>query len=357
LVLTVGITVSFFLFAVIRDSVENVARLRFEREAKDANSIIEGRLRSYSDVLYALRALFASEDPVDRLRFHRFVESVDLKHRYPGFTALNYAAYVSARDRERFEERVRRDTSLDPRGYPQFAIKPAGERSEYYVLVYLEPMAGYEFALGLDVAASPVAADPGKVAATIHSGRDSGKLMASGQPLRVKRTTEANSKEAVFLAMRLAVYRKGMPIDTVEQRRTAYLGSVGSGFDVENLMREALNEEMVRYTRIRLHDVGSADDERNSDSSERKQLLFDSDQLTKGFPAQSAVDASSSFVHVLPVEIANRLWEFQYTAPKDAIMSRLDTLWPSWVLAGGVLSSLLLFGVLYSLSLSRGRAL
>src|SRR6266705_3373433 len=296
LVLAVGIPASFFLFSLLKDSVENIAQLRFEREAKDANSIIEGRLRSYSDVLYALRALFASEDPVDRLRFHRFVESVDLKHRYPGFTALNYAAYVTARDRKHFEERVRSDTSLDPRGYPQFAIKPPGERSEYYVLVYLEPMTGYEFALGLDVAASPVAADPEKVAATIHSGRDSGKLIASGQPLRVKRT-DANSKDAVFLAMRLAVYRKGMPIDTVEQRRSAYLGSVGSGFDVENLMKEALNEEMLRYTQIRLYDIGSADDERNSDSSKRRQLLFNSDQLTKGSLAQSAIVVSSSFVH------------------------------------------------------------
>src|SRR5882757_7216284 len=78
LVLAAGIAASFFLSTVIRDSVENVARLRFEREAKDANSIIEGRLRSYSDVLYALRAMFASEDPVDRLRFRRFVESLDL---------------------------------------------------------------------------------------------------------------------------------------------------------------------------------------------------------------------------------------------------------------------------------------
>src|SRR3977135_961541 len=83
LVLTVGTTASFFLFAVIRDSVEDVARLRFEREAKDANSIIEGRLRSYSDVLYALRALFASEDPVNRLRFHRFVQHIDPKQSAP----------------------------------------------------------------------------------------------------------------------------------------------------------------------------------------------------------------------------------------------------------------------------------
>src|SRR5882672_4007945 len=252
LVLTVGITASFFLFAVIRDSVENVARLRFEREAKDANSIIEGHLRSYSDVLYALRAMFASEDQVDRLRFHRFVESLDLKQRYPGFISLNYAKYVAARDRKRFEESVRRDTSFDPRGYPRFVIKPPGERSEYYVLVYLEPMAGYEFAFGLDVGAT-LLADPEKVIAAIHSQRDSGKLIASGQALRVKR-----AKEVIYLAMRLAVYGKGMPVGTVEQRRIAYLGSVGSAFDVEHLIREALNVEMLQHMRIRLYDAGSA---------------------------------------------------------------------------------------------------
>ena len=213
--LVVGITASFFLFALIRDSVEDVARLRFEREAKDASGIIEDRLRSYGDVLSALRALFASEGHVDRLRFHLFVESLNLKNRYPGFISLNYAAYVPARDRKRFEEAVRRDTSLDPRGYPKFAIKPPGERSEYYVVVYLEPLADYEFAFGLDLAATPLSPTPEKIAAAIRSGRDNGNLTSSAQPLRVKR-----AKDAIYLAMRLAVYGKGMPIDTMEDRKS-----------------------------------------------------------------------------------------------------------------------------------------
>src|SRR6266853_2688410 len=178
LVMAAGITVSFFLFALIQNSVENLARLRFEREAKDASSIIEGRLRSYVDVLYALRALFASEDPVDRLRFHRFVESFDLRNRYPGFDVLNYAAHVAAQDKKRFEEAVRRDTSLNPRGYPQFAIKPPGERPEYYVVVYMEPIAGYESSLGVDIGVSPMAANPEKVGETIYLQRDTGKLIA-----------------------------------------------------------------------------------------------------------------------------------------------------------------------------------
>src|SRR6266480_2828331 len=114
---------------------------------------------------------------------------------------------------------------------------------------------------------------------------------------------------------------------------------------------------MLRYMQIKLYDAGSAAGIRHSES-DGKRLLFDSGQPTRGSPAQSAIgDSNSVFVHVLPIEIASRLWEFHYTAPKEAILGRLDSLWPAWVLAGGVLSSLLLFGVLHSLSLSRGRAL
>ncbi len=147
-----------------------------------------------------------------------------------------------------------------------------------------------------------------------------------------------------------------MPVDTVEQRRTAYLGSVGAGFDVESLMREALNEEMLKNMRIRLYDTGSAD-QRDSDSAKTRQLLFDSEQLTKGYATQSAANASdSAFVHVLPIEIASRVWEFQYSAPKNAIIDRVNRLLPSMVLAGGLLSSLFLFGMFYSLASSRRRA-
>src|SRR6266849_4532388 len=306
IVLAVGIPASFLLFTVIRDAVERVARLRFERQASDAHAIIENRLHPYGALLYGLRALFASEGPVTRLRFHRYVASLDLKHRYPGFDAVNFATHVLAKDKKRFEESVRRDTSLDPRGYPEFAIKPPGERPEYYVVVYLEPMAGYEFAFGLDIAANPMAANPERLVTAIRAARDNGKLTASGQPLRIKQ-----AKESIYLAMRIAVYGNGMPVDTVEQRRVAYLGSVGAGFNLENLMRGVLNEEMLRYMQIRLYDAGSAIDYPNSDSSGGKRLLFDSDQLTKGSPRQSAIyESGSTFLHAVRIEMADRLWEF-----------------------------------------------
>jgi PAS domain S-box-containing protein len=349
-VLAIGASASIFVFTLLQSSIEDVARLRFEREANDANGIISDRLRSYSDVLYALRALFASEDPVGRLRFHNFVRSLDLEHRYPGFDSLNYAAYVSSRNKRRFEEEVRHDSTLVRGGYPTFSIKPPGDRPEYFVAVYLEPMAGYEFAFGLDIATNPAAKDPQRIAAALRAARDSGKLTASGQPLRIKQT-----KESVYLAMRIPVYRNGLHLDTVEERRAAYLGSVGAAINLENLMRGVLSEGMLHSMRIRLYDAGPAD-LGELDPSERRRLLFDSDQLASVPPLRPAADASD-FTHSVPVEIGGRVWEFHYSAGGNAIIDRLNRALPAMVLAGGILSTLLLSGILYSLSSSRARAL
>ncbi|HYS90471.1 MAG TPA: CHASE domain-containing protein, partial [Bradyrhizobium sp.] len=356
IVLAIGIPASFLLFTVVRDAVESVARLRFERQAGDTHAVIENRLHPYAGLLYGLRAFFASESSVTRLRFHRYVESLDLKHRYPGFDALNYAAYVPVKDKKSFEEAVRRDTSLDPRGYPQFAIKPAGERSEYFVIVYLEPMAGFkEFAFGLDVSSNPAqAADPQALTVLQHYVRDSGKLTASGMPIRV-RTAKS---QYTGLAMRLAVYRSGMPVDTVEQRRAAYVGSVGAGFNIDYLMKDVLDEKMLRDMRVMLYDAGPTSDRPDFPSSVGKRLLFDSTRLIQTSPARSVVeDPKSEFTHVLPIEVAGRIWEIHFSVPKAAVIARVDQLLPSMVFAGGLLSTFLLFGVFYSLSSSRTRAL
>jgi signal transduction histidine kinase len=220
------------------------------------------------------------------------------------------------------------------------------------VIVYLEPMAGYEFAFGLDIAANPAAAKPERLLTALRSARDSGELTASGQPLRIKR-----AKESIYLAMRLAVYRNGMPVDTVEQRRTAYAGSVGAGLDVENLMRGALSGEMLRNMRLKLYDVGPTIDQDGTHSVDQKRLLFDSEQPTEPTNHPVKEVSNATFIHVVAVEIAGRIWEFEYGAQKSSMVTGTDKLLPPAVFASGVLSSLLLFGVLYSLASSRSRAI
>lgn len=118
-----------------------------------------------------------------------------------------------------------------------------------------------------------------------------------------------------------------------------------------------MDGEMVRSMHVRLYDIGPARDFPDSNSPAGKRLLFDSDRPAGGVVAPSAADEPhSAFAHAFPVEIAGRIWEFQYRAQKNAIMSDTDKILPPFTLVAGLLSSLLLFGVLYSLASSRSRA-
>jgi signal transduction histidine kinase len=353
-VLAIGVPISFLLFSFFQDAVEDVSRLRFERYASDTKHVIEARVRSYADILHGLAALFTGQNSVDRLQFHRFVKSLDLDRRYPGFDVVNYAAHVPGRNKQHFEGTVRSDKSLDQQGYPQFTIRPAGERPEYFVVVYIEPMSGFEFAFGLDLGANPAVtgADSQFLLDLQHAARDSGQLTASGRPIRIKAANEYTG-----LAMRLAVYRGGQPLDTVEQRRAAFLGSVGAGFNVEKLMKDVLNEETSKYLRFRLFDVGAAPGRPALPGLDKGWLLFDSHQRAHSSLLTGTSTAEPELMHTLPMEVGGRIWEVRFSAQRGAFIDRTDALLPWMVLAAGLLSSVLLSGMVYSLASSRSRAM
>jgi signal transduction histidine kinase len=349
LALAIGIPLSGILALAVQDSLDNVARLRFERQTGEAKAVIEDRIHFYTDVLYGLKAHFASLDHVTRLQFHRVVESLDLPNRYPGFDLLSYATYVPLKDKEKFEQEVRHDRSLEPRGYPSFAINPPGIRPEYYVISYLEPMSGFEFAFGLDMAANPEARNPALILKTLQFQRDTGKLGASGVPLKLLSKTNS-----VGLAMRLAVYRTGMPVDTVEQRRAAYIGSVGAGYNVAHLMSGVVPQELVPAVRFKLFDAGPVNNP--GGAAVTKRLLYDSQgQQT---PQASVVEDDGAVLEsTLPFEVGGRIWKLEFGAPKSAVAEPFEKRLPLIVFLGGVLISSLLFGVLYSLASSRRTAI
>src|SRR5712672_3950314 len=73
LALALGAVSSLTLFLFVRDSIENEARMRFERQASDARHAIAARIQSYADVIYGLRSLYEASYPVSRTEFHRYV--------------------------------------------------------------------------------------------------------------------------------------------------------------------------------------------------------------------------------------------------------------------------------------------
>jgi len=335
LVFAAGVAASLALFAYVRNDIERDAEQRFERQAADAKHIIERRLHSYVGVTYGLKALFAAHDSVSRAEFQQYVASLNLAENYPGFVQLNYAQHIRGAERARLEAQVRRD-------YPRFSIRPPGERPEHHVLIYIAPMEGNDFAFGLDIIA--VGAQQAKVVAH-HT--QTGALFSSGRLLN------AGKDGSVGLAMRLAVYRNGAPLDTAQQRREALIGTVGAGYNVRKLMAGVLDDTTMTAMRYRLYDAGPIG-ERNIAPT----LLYDSAQTAAGAPRDDFVVAGEGpgFDTVQPLELASRKWELHFNAPVDTFLKRTDTELPWMVLTGGLLCSMLLFAVVLNFSSARDRA-
>jgi PAS domain S-box-containing protein len=339
-----GVAVSLVLSLLVTELIEDRAQSEFDYQVNNAQLAIQTRVRSYIDVLRGTAALFNTQDQVNREQFHAYVSQLQLERSFPGIVNLNVARVVPGADKSAFEASVRADRSVDPRGYPDFAIKPAGQRSEYQVLTYIEPMESNLVSFGIDIAANEVGAT------ALASARDSGQITSSGRIIRIN-----GPHHHIGLAMRLPLYRRGMPTGTVNERRAAYYGSLGAGFNISKLMFGAVDKKHMPYMHFRLFDTGINTD--RQDGAGKPELLFDSDSPEDPTlaPVRSA-KADSTFVRSVSMTIGPRVWDAEFSVDKTALFTRFDRWLPGIVLLAGLIATGLLYSIYYSLMSARRRA-
>ena len=345
-VLSAGLFLSVATAFLLEKQVQHEARLKFEGTVSDWPDAIEARIRAYADILLGIRGMFIAADSVSRTEFQSYIDSLDLNRRYPGVQVIHYGHRIAASERPMLEAAVRSDRSVDPAGYPNFSIKPPGERPEYVVVIYVEPMAGNEAALGLDLGGDPVRL------AALDRTRDSGQLTASGTIALAH-----DPKKHPGFAMRLPIYRPGMPLTTVAQRRQAFTGVVSASFVVIDLMRGVIGEQSLQNIRVRIHDGGFADGPGGFDAPAPTNLMFDSERLLNSdYAPGDAPRAASGLERTATMEVGGRRWNLSFTA--RAPFADPSTRWLPWaaLLVGSVIS-LLLFGLTRSLATSRSRAI
>lgn len=184
---------------------------RFGRIVQTDFAFISTVIQRHESSLFALRVLFSTGGDVSREEFRLAVQ--DLKTNGPTFAVFEWIPVVPAAERAAFEQAARRD------GLPQFALfdqpaegerLPAARRPEHWPILYVEPMAGNEAALGYDLAAGPTVVD-------IAVARDSGDTRLSRPRPLVQATNNLKSVIAI-----LPVYVAKAPRETVAQRRAAF---------------------------------------------------------------------------------------------------------------------------------------
>jgi signal transduction histidine kinase len=331
LAFAIGICITVWTCLMVIDAQDAQIRGNFVRDTEKVAADTTARLRTYFDMLLSLKGLFAVTGEVDGEQFSRFVQQLRLTERYPGFRAVQFVRAVPGADLDAFTADVRKQSGAGKNGVPRFVVHPPLVRDDHYIIEFNEPMEGNENAFGLDLAGTPMQL------AAVLAARDSGEIVATGPMQLVQDTT----RRPGFIA-RAPIYRQNMPIDTVEQRRAAFIGVVAIVFRVDDLMREVIEPSLLRHMGLQIIDTGNVK----------------APGLNAG-PDNTLYDSLEPGTRILPkkvalghIDVAQRHWLVRYSALAGSRYSRDAT--PLFLIgAVGMLISLLIAALLTASRRSR----
>ncbi|MHA4867633.1 CHASE domain-containing protein [Duganella sp. PWIR1] len=285
-------------YFVMEEQQKLQVRAGFQRDTEKVARDTQTRMQVYFDSLHALKGMYAVNDRIDRLQFHRFVNELRIDRRYPGFQALQFVRVVPAAGLAAFADGVQRDTSVVPAGYPDFHVHPASLRPLHYIIEYTEPLKGNENAFGLDLGALPTHLK------ALELGRDGGEIVAT-EPITL---VQDKSGEPGFVA-RAPVYRNNMPLETTAQRREALVGFVAVVFRMNTLMREVIDGALLEHLHVRIEDGGFQNGK--APAPDANTLLYDSDGKVQSHQTRLEPISGLSTSTVLPVGQRNWVIKFE----------------------------------------------
>ncbi len=321
LCVTFALAVLLFIYASMWE--RNRERANFEHRADTLSQAFQRQLGSDLDALRSLAALFSVTGKVDRDQFHQFV-TVPLD-RHPGISSMSWLPRVTDAQRQGFEQSVVGEgvvgfgiSDLSPDG----RLIPAGRRSEYFPIYFVEPEAGNRRILGFDPFSSP------SRSIAMAKARDSGESSGS-EPIVLPQEADGSLGMVVFIP----IYIPGKPHVLVEQRRENLAGFVATAFRIGPLVESSLKGLDQEGITLSLTDETTSGPYR---------VIYPR-SVAETDPRQRGMEHWSSF------EVAGRRWTLAAMRSNQYLLSHPS--WNAWVvLAGGLLFTSLLGGFLLMLT-------
>ncbi len=313
------------MMAVLDEEAEQ--DFKFACEALRAR--VEERLHAHEQILRSGAGFFAHRDEVDREEWHEFAKRQKVDQTLPGIQGIGFAKLVP---REQLAAHLR---EIRDEGFSEYRIWPEGERDVYSSVVFLEPFSGRNLrAFGYDMLAEPVRR------AAMEQARDEDATVLSGKVMLVQ---EDGQDVQTGTLMYAPVYRMGEARATLAERRAAIMGWVYSPYRMNDLMHGVLGRREskdARQIHLKIFDGTEATP---------AALLYDSTPGSSKLPAAATLMCSKVSVR---------------SAGHDWLLSFVRSTGPgggtdyskAWLVGcGGVLSSLLLAGLVHSLYSTRGK--
>ena len=295
--------------------------VRFENSTQEITARLRTRIQTSIALLRAGTGLFAASEDVDADEFAHFVEQIELQKNYPGIQGIGFS--------RRFEsaEAAAMAATLKSEGVNDFKVRPHGPRSEYYPIIYLQPLdRRNQVAIGYDMFTEAVRRE------AMEKARDTGVPTASGKVELVQETDA--QKQSGFLIY-APVYRNKADTSSSAARRAALFGFVYSPFRVDDFVTPILTEKSF--------DVSF--DIYDGDTIDPAQLL-----------TQSPVEPTKPrLTKTANLDVGGRKWTIAYATKPSFDLASSRSLVP-FTIAAGLLLSFLFFAVTRAEVQARARA-
>lgn len=294
-IIVVGVGLSLLSYHWLRES--DLARVSadFTRRADTRNALTREVIGKFEARIYGLRHLFAASGAVSREEFA--MAARDVLARYPVIKALEWVPHVPAAERAAVEAAASRElgrpfhfTSREADG----TLKPSPAAAEHFPILYVEPLAGNEAALGYDLAFGPTTEQ-------LAYARRSQRMAAS----RVITLVQQATPEPGGIVFIWSVYRH------LEGGERQFLGFVQGVFHLRTMLEESFKLQPGLALDMLVFDAYEAE------PSRRLILYLDANgtAVETGLPSEAELRSGLTREKNLPV--GDRQWQVLYRASPE----------------------------------------
>jgi diguanylate cyclase (GGDEF)-like protein len=225
-----GVALSISSWVAVARWEDNALELKFKASAQNRALMLQSGLNQYLDKLVALRAFYNSSAEVGRNEFEVF--SREVLHGKDGILSVSWIPRIGRNQRAAHEAAALNDGLQDYRIRtvgPDGSLSDARDKEEYFPVYFTTERqhSGQVYGLDLD--------DNGPREAALVRARDENLLTASDTFTLHSGTWD---RQGFFVV--LPVYAKGLPHNTVEERRQNLLGFVQGVFQAKTVVDEIL---------------------------------------------------------------------------------------------------------------------
>ena len=326
-ILGIGLLGSVYVSLQVKQDTENDAVRQFAYACDQVTLKIQERLGAYALILRGGSGIFSASDAVSRREWRAYVEALQAAKGVPGVQGIGFAQVIPPDQLSTHIARIRAE------GFPEYTVRPPGERTLYTSIIYLEPFRDRNLrAFGFDMFSEPVRR------AAMEQARDSGEAALSG---KVELVQETGKDVQAGTLMYVPVYRNGAAANTVDQKRAALIGWTYSPYRMNDLMGGILanwTSQQGREVGLHIYDGNQAIPQA---------LLFDSKPAVT--PALQSI-----FYQTRTINFNGRQWLLEFNQAITASSISHASAW--WVLVGSLALSGLLSGLMLSVINTRAKA-